>query len=192
MRFILGSSSPRRKELLEQYGIKFEVISPGIDEIPKGKESAKGFVQQAARDKLQEIIKRCKLASETLILTADTIVVLGNKALGKPRSKRDAINMLKRLQGRWHSVYTSYCIYYNGRTIERTVKTDVRLRALSENEIRAYIDSGEPMDKAGAYAAQGRGAMIIKEIRGSYTNVVGLPMAEVIEDLKRLKIRPKP
>ncbi len=105
--------------------------------------------------------------------------------------KKDAFKMLKVLQNRWHTVYTAYCIFYKQKTYIRIVQTSVRFRPLSDKEIVKYIESGEPMDKAGAYAAQGKGAAIIKEIRGSYTNVVGLPMAELIEDFKRLKIQPE-
>ncbi|MGC8927070.1 MAG: Maf family protein [Myxococcota bacterium] len=191
MRFILGSSSPRRRELLAHTGIEFEIIKPDIDESPKEGESPVDFVRRASGEKLFEILKKKKFGRETIILTADTIVVIDNKILGKPINKRDAFRMLKLLQGRWHIVYTAFSLYYKSKIITRVVKTDVRFRELTDGEIKKYIESDEPMDKAGAYAAQGIGATIIKEIRGSYTNVIGLPVAEVIQELKRLKVQPE-
>lgn len=191
MRIILGSSSPRRRWLLKGLGFRFEVKRPDIDETPLNNESPMNFVKRAARDKLDVILKRYKVGKDTLIITADTIVVLGKRILGKPKNKKEAFLMLRTLQNRWHRVYTAFCIYYNEKIISRLVKTDVRFRKLSNREIRDYIDSGEPMDKAGAYAAQGKGAAIIKEIHGSYTNVVGLPIAELIEEINGLKIQSK-
>jgi len=189
MDFILGSSSPRRRELLSSIGIRYKIVVPDIDEKPGDGESPRRFVERAANDKLRAILKKVRVTRDTIILTADTIVVLGKRILGKPSSEGDAFDMLRRLEGRWHKVYTAFCIYCSGKNISRVVGTDVRFRRLSDSEIREYINTKEPMDKAGAYAAQGRGATIIKEIRGSYTNVVGLPMAELIEELKRLKIQ---
>ncbi len=193
MRLILGSSSPRRKELLKSYGLKFTIIKPNIEEYSHKNELPEEFVKRAAREKLEAILKisRYKKIKEKVIVTADTIVVYKKKIFGKPKDERDAFRMLKLLQNRWHIVYTSFCIYYRGKIICKLVKTYVKFRKMDDTEIKDYIQSGEPMDKAGAYAAQGRGAAIIKEIRGSYTNVVGLPMAELIEELKRLKIKPK-
>ncbi|MCX7957730.1 MAG: Maf family protein [Deltaproteobacteria bacterium] len=193
MKFILGSSSPRRKELLKKYGLRFTVLKPGIDEIPKKGETPEDFVKRAACDKLNAIIKKPGkgVIRDRVIITADTIVVLKRKILGKPRDEKEAFLMLKSLQNRWHIVYTCFCIYYKGRRICKLVKTSVRFRPLSDKEIKEYISSGEPMDKAGAYAAQDKGASIIKEIKGSYTNVVGLPMAELIDELKKLKIQPE-
>lgn len=191
MKFILGSSSPRRRELLKSYGIRFTVVSPHIDETPKEGERPIDFVKRAARDKLKAIIKKKRPTRDTVILTADTIVVIGGRILQKPVNKEDAFLILKSLNNRWHRVYTAFCLFYNNRTVLRVVKSDVRFRNMSDKEIIKYIRSGEPMDKAGAYAAQGKGAAIIKEIRGSYTNVVGLPMAELIDELKRLKIHDK-
>jgi len=189
MDFILGSSSPRRKELLSNLGIRYRIVIPDIEEIPQKGESPSRFVKRAAQDKLRAILKKVRVRRETVILTADTIVVLGKRILGKPSNKSEAYNMLKSLEGRWHRVYTAFCIYYRREVVSRVVKTDVRFRRLTVSEIMNYINTKEPMDKAGAYAAQGKGATIIKEIRGSYTNVVGLPMAELIEELKRLKVQ---
>ncbi len=191
MRFILGSSSLRRKELLSIYGIKYETISPDIDESPKRGESPEEFVKRSAKEKMKEVISKNELSDNSIILTADTIVVFKNKIMGKPLDQKDAFRMLKLLQNRWHKVYTAFCIRYCNKTITRFVKTDVRFRRLTTREISAYIKTGEPMDKAGSYAAQGAGSLIIKEIRGSYTNVIGLPMAELIDELKRLKIKPE-
>jgi len=191
MRFILGSSSPRRKELLQTYGLKFEIVSPDIEEVPGTNERPEDFVKRVANDKMEAILKtiRYDKKKNPVIITADTIVVLNDKILGKPKTEKDAFDMLKGLQNRWHIVYTAFCINYRIKRICRLVKTDVRFRRLSDTEIKRYIKSGEPMDKAGAYAAQGKGASIIKEIKGSYTNVVGLPMAELIDELKKLKIK---
>lgn len=189
MRFILGSQSPRRRELLTNAGIKFEIIKPNVDEIPKKGEKPVDFVRRASIDKLKDILDKTKPNKRTVILTADTIVVINKRILGKPVDSTDAFRMLKSLQNRWHIVYTAFSLYYMGKIITRVVKTDVRFRRLTDKEIKNYIKSGEPMDKAGAYAAQGIGATIIKEIRGSYTNVIGLPIAEVLKELKRLKIK---
>ncbi|MCX7944465.1 MAG: Maf family protein [Deltaproteobacteria bacterium] len=191
MKLILGSSSPRRRELLKNYGLIFKVIHPNTQEIPSKGETPTQFVSRAAKDKVNSILKKIKHTDEHVIISADTIVVLKRKIFGKPQDEKDAFRMLRLLQNKWHTVYTAFCIYFKNRTITRVVKTSVRFRKLSNNEIKDYIKSGEPMDKAGAYAAQGIGATIIKEIRGSYTNVVGLPMAELIEELKKLKIHPK-
>jgi len=170
---VLASASPRRAELLRQIGIKFRVEPADIDESIIAGEQPIDLVERLARQKAN-----CKIASDSLVLAADTIVFDDVSILGKPRDRSDAIDMLARLSGRMHQVATAICLANEGSMISKVVTTTVTLRSISEAEAIAYWDSGEPQDKAGGFAIQGLGAVFVKNIQGSYSNVVGLPLFE--------------
>jgi nucleoside triphosphate pyrophosphatase len=179
---ILASSSPRRSYLLRQAGLKFTVIPSDFDENSVSLSSPETYVKVLAEAKATDV---SKTYPESWVIGADTIVVINGTILGKPDSKEQARTMLKRLSGKTHQVYTGYCIccHAKERSFSNTVKTDVFFKNLADNEIEWYINTSEPFDKAGAYAIQGLGTFIVKSIKGSYTNVVGLPVCEVIEFL---------
>jgi septum formation protein len=181
----LASKSPRRKKLLEQINLKFEVVVVDVDESEREGEDPIDMVTRLALEKSEaaaEIIK------EGIIITADTTVVLNNGILGKPADIKDAERILSLLSGNTHIVYTGFSVY-NTRTAERITdyeKTLVTFIELSEDDIRDYIKSGSPMDKAGAYGIQDDfGAVFVKEIAGCYYNVVGLPLSKIYTALKR-------
>jgi septum formation protein len=179
---ILASNSPRRRCLLERAGLTFTVVPSGFDEqsIPVAEPS--GYVRRLAEAKAEDIAGRFP---ESWVIGADTVVVVDARILGKPGSAREAREMLQRLSGRTHQVLTGYCIrrQSGGTCFSDTVRTDVDFKVLSADEIDWYIRTGEPFDKAGAYAIQGIGTFLVKRINGSYTNVVGLPVCEVVEFL---------
>lgn len=183
-RLILASQSPRRKYLLQKAGLVFQVIPSDVDESAVPLTDPGSYVTTLARAKAEDIASR---HPDAWIIGADTIVLIDNDILGKPGSKREAREMLRHLSGQTHQVYTGYalCCRAMGRMIADAVKTDVCFKALSEAEIEWYIQTGEPFDKAGAYAIQGLGTFLVRSINGSYTNVVGLPVCEVIEALIR-------
>ncbi len=185
---ILGSSSPRRKELLSALGIRFVVIPSSVDERLLSGETPEMHVQRLALDKAQEV---AAMVPGQWVLGADTIVVIDGQILGKPHDKKEAKEMLSSLSHRTHTVFTGYALVnhlYPTKNRVRHVCSRVRMRALSPDEIAAYVNTGEPMDKAGAYAIQGIGSAIVAEVTGSYTNVVGLPLCEVAQDLQELAI----
>ncbi|MBE9541818.1 MAG: septum formation inhibitor Maf [Proteobacteria bacterium] len=181
-RLILASSSPRRSYLLDQAGLTFTVIPSSFDENTISPSTPEIYVKALAEAKAADV---SKAYPESWVIGADTIVVIDGKILGKPDSKEQARTMLKRLSGKTHQVHTGYCICCRDRerSFSDTVKTDVLFKNLADNEIEWYINTSEPFDKAGAYAIQGLGTFIVKSIKGSYTNVVGLPVCEVIEFL---------
>ena len=177
---ILASKSPRRAYLLDQAGIQFSVIPSSFDESLVKFTSPEAHVKILAKAKADDLGKQYP---EKWIIGADTIVMIDKTMLGKPGSKKQARSMLKLLSGRIHQVYTGYCICCKAkkRFFSETVKTDVLFKKLTKDEIEWYINTDEPFDKAGAYAIQGLGTFLVKSINGSYTNVVGLPVCEVIE-----------
>ena len=181
-RLILASKSPRRSYLLDQAGLTFTVIPSSFDENSVSLSTPETYVKTLAEAKADDVSKSYP---ESWVIGADTIVVIDGIILGKPDSKEQARAMLKRLSGKTHHVYTGYCICCRAkkRVFSNTVKTDVLFKNLADNEIEWYINTSEPFDKAGAYAIQGLGTFIVKSINGSYTNVVGLPVCEVIEFL---------
>ncbi len=179
-KLILASGSPRRAELLRQAGLEFEIIVPQIDEAPLPGEAPDAFVCRTAREKAESLP-----ANNAMILAADTAVVDGARILGKPRDAEDAIEMLRSLSGRTHEVMTGVCLRFPKQTICFHIETRVTFRTLSEKEIADYVATGEPMDKAGAYAIQGGAAKMVRRVEGSYSNVVGLPLCEVIEQLEK-------
>ena len=181
--FILASASPQRTELLKQIGITPQAITPAnIDERPKPRELPRAYVQRMATTKAEAI---AKLHAETPILAADTIVALGCRILGKPTTRNDAEKMLKLLSGRRHQVLTAITLKTpDGKTRKRTVISKLRLKRLDDATLKYYLNSNEWKDKAGAYAIQGIAALWIDWMSGSYSNIVGLPLAETGQLLK--------
>jgi len=165
--------------LLEVLGIPFSVVPSRVEEEPRSGERFRSFVLRAAREKGEEVAGR---HPEAFVLSADTVVVVGGRMLGKPADRADAARMLGLLQGREHRVHTAVCLLRRtDRYVDAAVDTTrVTFRPLTPEEIRTYLRAGESDDKAGAYAAQGRGNLLIERIAGSYTNVVGLPMTRVL------------
>lgn len=195
MDIILASASPRRKELLQQLGLQF-IVFPAQGEEKIESTDPKQVVLELAKQKAGEIYEKTVEAGvgkeNSLVIGADTIVVYGDEILGKPRDKEDAYRMLSRLQGTTHEVYTGVSLWMreNGQKVQYSFyeKTAVTMYPVSDEEIYAYIASEEPMDKAGSYAIQGRGAAFIQKIDGDYNNVVGLPIARIYQELKQLGI----
>jgi len=183
-RMILASESPRRRELFAAVGVPFRVVPSGVDEIPRPGESPSRFVRRAALDKGEAVAKRYP---SCFVLSADTIVVADGRILGKPRDRAEARRMLSRLAGREHRVYTAICLSCRERGFRDigTEVTRVRFRPLTAAEVAAYARTGECDDKAGAYAAQGAGMLLIDRVAGSFSNVVGLPMTRVVAMLAR-------
>lgn len=182
----LASKSPRRRKLLKQLNLKFKSFSVETEEIILPNENPRAAVIRIAKEKMAAAKKRVK---KGIIITADTIVFLDGKVLGKPENQIDAFRMLKKLSNRTHQVYSAYCIYNSvtGKTITEYVKTDVTFRKLTEQEIRDYIRGGSPMDKAGAYGIQDDfGAVFVDHINGCYYNVVGLPLSKFYHALLRI------
>ncbi len=191
-RVILASTSPRRVALLRQAGIRAQGIAPNCDEKRLSRESPAEMVRRLAEKKARSVWDALPNPVGRVVIAADTTVVApgGKMVLGKPRNQRHAARMLRQISGKTHEVLTGYCLIEGSpgerpRVLCRVVRSKVTLRALSAEMIRRYVATGEPMDKAGSYAAQGFGMNWISSIRGSYTNVVGLPMCELLEDLER-------
>lgn len=178
---MLASSSPRRRELLSILGVPFIVQTAGIDESGKAGESPSEYASRLAREKARAVA--AGRPADT-VLGADTIVILGNEVLGKPRDSDDARRMLRALSGKVHQVTTAVSLVMNGHSQDHVETTNVFVREIPEPEIDEYIATGEPMDKAGAYAIQGGAAKWIFRIEGDYFNVVGLPLAAVWQLLR--------
>ena len=179
---VLASESPRRRQLLEMLGIRFRVVPPDVDETYRNGEAPEAYVVRLARKKASAVAAR---APGELVLGADTTVVVRGDVLGKPSSEEEAATMLASLQGRTHQVMTGVALAAGDRVEHALDVTDVTFRPLDEATIRAYVATGEPMDKAGAYAVQGRGAMLVEGIRGDFFGVMGLPLRLVLELLER-------
>lgn len=185
--FILASASPRRRELLGQLGLSFHVVPSRVQEINcTGLEPRRQPIHWATA-KAKEVAQRYR---KEWILGADTIVVLDGDTLGKPASPAEAKDMLSRLSGRSHLVITGLCLVLAEAGVHESecVETTVFMRTLGNEEIEGYVTTGEPMDKAGAYAIQGIGGCLVERIEGSYSNVVGLPLSEVVELLRRHRV----
>lgn len=183
MHILLSSGSPRRKELLTLLGVPFEIRVPDIPEIQHTGESPEAFCARISEEKAHQISRH---HPGSVVIGADTVVVIHGKILGKPRDKDQAREFLHMLQDNIHDVLTGYTVMYQGKTTTRVIRTSVHFKAMTDEEIAWYIDTGEPMDKAGAYAIQGVGSFFIDQIHGSYTNVIGLPVSDLYEDLKGL------
>jgi septum formation protein len=173
MPIVLASASPRRQELLKNAGINFVIRPANIDEIQRAGEDATAFAERMARDKARAVHP---FAPDCVILGADTVVVAGDQVLGKPSDEEDAARMLRLLADRRHFVITGVCLIGDDFEDVRSETTAVHFAALTDVEIRDYVSTGEPMDKAGAYAIQGRASRWISKIEGDYFNVVGLPV----------------
>ncbi|MBI5557715.1 MAG: septum formation protein Maf [Deltaproteobacteria bacterium] len=184
---ILASASPRRQRFLQELGLDFIVEPSSVDECGRFGESPEFFVLRLAEEKAEAVARGHVRAC---ILAADTIVVLDNEILGKPRDAADAEAMLAKMSGKWHEVWTGYCLrrLADSLVVKRAVRTRVLFRPLDADLRRAYVLTGEPLDKAGSYGLQGRGGFLVARIDGSYSNVIGLPVAEVIADLLGLGI----
>jgi septum formation protein len=184
---VLASESTRRVDILRTLGISFSIMPPGIDEHRKPYESPKDYVLRIAYEKARKV---GDLFPDKWIIGADTVVVHKGKVLGKPKADEDAVAMLKRLRANWHKVFTGYCILNASKQIvyQDVAETKVFIKDLTDDEIAKYVDTSEPFDKAGSYAVQGRGGYMVKEIKGSYSNVVGLPICEITEALLSLGI----
>ena len=191
-RIILASASPRRRELLERAGVNFEVI-PASGEENRISDDPKEAVQQLARDKAVSVMHTIEDSADgTLVIGSDTVVVFENMILGQPHDIEDAVNTLKKLQGNTHQVYTGVSVLEkkNGVWTEHTFyeSTDVTFYPVSDEEIRAYVATGEPMDKAGSYGIQGIFGIYVRGICGDYNNVVGLPVARLFYEMKKSEI----
>ena len=182
VQIILASASPRRKELLDQINVSYRVYPVDLDETPWPDEAPLAYVQRVAAEKSAAC--KARLNTEIPVLAADTAVILGAVIMGKPKDKADAMDMLTQLSGKTHQVYSA--ISLRGREHVQAVSiTEVTFRCLTEQEILDYWHSGEPVDKAGSYAIQGRGGVFAESIKGSFSGVVGLPLFETAELLSK-------
>lgn len=191
-KIILASASPRRKELLEKAGIEFEIRPSGGEEIITS-EDPEETVKQLAMQKARSVAGEEK--SGTILIGADTVVAYQGKILGKPKNSEDAVKMLTVLQGATHQVFTGVAILVRKRggweTISFSERTDVTFYPVSETEIRAYVETKDPLDKAGSYGIQGPFGVYVKEIRGDYQNVVGLPVPRILFEMKKMGLDPR-
>ena len=186
---VLASASPRRAELLQRVGLEFEVVVPDVDESVHDGEPPDRYAARVAADKAARV---AALRPDAVVLAADTAVVVDGDALGKPADAHDAVRMLRRLSGRTHRVLTAvHVVTPDGRAYEVTVGAEVTMAALGDDEIVAYVGTGEPLDKAGAYAVQGRGAALVTRLEGDPTTVVGLPLRTTLDLLDRAGVRPR-
>lgn len=212
----LASSSPRRKELLERLGFQVRVVQSGIDESQLGGEMPEDYAKRVARAKVLAAVRRIQATLYTSevearrqfasgappmsargdeplrwVLGADTVVIVDDVIFGKPADVQEAREMLTRLSGREHLVITAFCLYDLRRSREgiEAVRTVVRFKELTRSEIDAYVSAGESMDKAGGYAVQGVGSYLVEHLQGSYTNVVGLPLCQVVEMMEAMGAR---
>ena len=181
---VLASASPRRRELLDQIAVQYTCAPQDIDESVLDGESAYAYVERLAREKAQSGAQQSPLP----VLGSDTCVVLNNQILGKPTTTEDAFAMLSSLSGQTHQVLTGIAICKAGECYSQVVSTEVKFIPLSSEQIEAYIATQEPMDKAGAYGIQGKAAVFIESISGSYSNVVGLPLTETAQLLHRFNV----
>ena len=192
VKFVLASGSPRRRELLEQLGLEFEISSAhGEERITKTKPS--DIVEELSQQKANEVADRFREVYKNdtcVIIGADTIVAFSDEIMGKPRDKEDAVRMLTQLADNTHQVYTGVTLVIlkdgDRKAVTFHEKTDVYMYPMTETQIQSYVTTGEPMDKAGAYAIQGKCAAYIKGINGEYNNVVGLPVARLMQELLAL------
>lgn len=187
MQVRLASGSPRRLELLHQIGCNVEVCSSGFEEIASEDISAEAMVLANAAGKARGAVMQ--VGTQIPLVAADTVVVLEEKILGKPQSPADAAKMLHILAGKCHRVLTGVAVFYKEHELIEVVETKVWFRELSNEEIAAYVATGEPLDKAGAYGIQGRGALFVEKIEGCYNNVVGLPLTRLYQMMAKIGVR---
>lgn len=186
--YVLASASPRRRELLQMILPEFSVRPADCDERCEIQDP-RSLVMELAR-------RKCRAAAagsgaEDVVIAADTLVFLEGQPLGKPRDTRDACAMLRKLSGKTHQVLTAYSLWAGGREVTRCVETHVTFFDLTDAQIQAYVATGEPMDKAGGYGIQGRGALLVQGIRGDYYNVVGLPVSDLARTMEQLGLLPE-
>lgn len=184
---ILASQSPRRLELLSKTSIPFEVIPSCIEEMPPMDERPNTYAVRTAFEKATAVAEE---HPNSIVIGADTVVAVEDRILGKPKSPQDAQLMLGMLSGKWHEVWTGISVIHMAMDIteNRAVRSDVHFKELTLDEIEAYIETGEPMDKAGSYGIQGKAKRFVKEIKGSYENIVGLPVFELCKILDKLGV----
>ena len=188
MRIILASQSPRRRELLERMGIsKFDIIPAQGEERIDPALTPQQLVEELSRQKAAEVAEE---NPDALVIAADTVVSIDGMVLGKPVSREHAVEMLTSLSGREHHVYTGFTVCRNGKAVTSHEDTAVRFRTLMPEEIEAYVDTKEPMDKAGSYGIQGFGCMLVEGISGDYYNVVGLPVCHLGQVLRQFGVQP--
>ena len=186
MKIILASKSPRRREILESYGFEVEVVS-SAPELPA--DSPLTPEEEVAYLALEKGLDAEKKYPDLPVVSADTVVVMGDEVMGKPRDREDAYRMLSMYSGKVHRVLTAYTLFYKGQRYSRVVSTEVTFYPLTDEEINAYIDTNECYDKAGSYGIQGLGSYLVKEIKGDYLNVVGFPLADFCHTLKEIGLK---
>lgn len=188
-RLVLASGSPRRRELLASIGLEFEVRTSDVHEEREPGETVTAYVERLAREKAVTVSEQMR---DAWIIAADTVVFLDDEVLEKPLDRAHAIEMLEMLAGRTHTVFSGLTLKHAGKGHDETelVRTDVTIAALDRRMIEWYVDTGEPMDKAGAYAIQGLGAMFVERVEGSYTNVVGLSLPTLFRMMTSAGISP--
>lgn len=187
MAIILASKSPRRKELLGILGVDFDVVTSDIDEASFACCTPQQLASKLSVEKAKAVCSKVK--TQDIIISADTIVVFDNKIMGKPKNTHEAAQMLKTLSGNTHHVITGVTVMSSNELLTEAVTTEVEFRPLGDEEISAYIRTGEPMDKAGAYGIQGKASVFINRINGDYFNVVGLPLSKLCIMLKHFGIQ---
>jgi septum formation protein len=187
---LLASNSPRRRQLLALGNWKFNIVVSDVDESQLAGEAPKEYVLRLAQAKALAVVEKANL--EHIVIGSDTAVINGNETLGKPKDEEDAERMLKQLRGHTHQVYTGVAIYQvrDGKMLTELCITDVPMRAYSDDEIKAYIQTGDPMDKAGAYAIQHPNFQPVESMSGCYASVMGLPMCHVTRTLQKLDVHP--
>ncbi len=175
---ILASESPRRKKLMEKLEAGFTVVPSGLAEIPPMGDAPGAY---ASRMAMEKAVKVAQTYQEHIVIGADTIVALGERIMGKPQCQKEATLMLSILSGQWHDVWTGLCVMCLNKNIQvvKAVKSSVLFRDLTLEQIEKYVQTGEPMDKAGSYAIQGKGKEFVRQIKGSYHNIIGLPTLEL-------------
>jgi len=187
---VLASASPRRKEILSGLGLSYKIVPSGVDETDEGLEKGPELYSRKWAERKALAVAERLSGEDNCYLAVDTIVVLDGRVMGKPADRSEAISYMNSLSGRWHRVVSGYCIYapLSGEKLLRSVSSDVKFKELDREEVEAYTSTDEPFDKAGGYAVQGLGSFMVEEIRGSYTNVVGIPLTQVVLDLRRLEV----
>ena len=184
MKIILASKSPRRREILETMGVEFETDVADVDESVSDTLSPVEAVCEISKRKAKKVAERH--ADDEIVISADTVVVIDGKIIGKPKDKEDAFNIIKSLSGRTHEVYTGFTVCGKGRTKTDFEVTKVHFKELCDDDIRRYVATGEPMDKAGAYGIQQKGNLFVEYIHGDYYNVVGCPISKICVTIKEL------
>lgn len=184
MKIILASKSPRRQEILETMGVQFEIDVADVDESVDESFSPIEAVCEISKRKAGKVAERH--GKDEIIISADTVVVIDGKIIGKPRDTEDAFNILKNLSGRTHEVYTGFTLCGNGKTKTDFEVTKVHFKKLCDDDIRRYVATGEPMDKAGAYGIQQKGNLFVEYIHGDYYNVVGFPISKICVTIREL------